>query len=1625
MCNRTPLWLCCLILAAGVSASPLRLDFSPRKDWGAWTATQATPLRIQPCAQAPTIDGRTDDAAWQAAATVKFPRTGTYPLTEVIVSFDTSSLYVLARCTEQKDRQRVARERNRDEGAYSDDCIEMWFDAGGGGEGYYQFVVNAANSIYDAHGGATGFSPQWQHAVSSTDAGWCVEVALPLAALELEAWRSPIGFNIGRNGPGLGNRCWAGSYGDPTAGALVLSGIAETQPEQQPLVRDSRKPLEVHIERATARPGERWIEGRVQVAPAEAAGAVVRATLRDGTKELGRLEAPVTTPLGVVAADLRASGTARATLIVELLRDGKRLAQQEAQLAADPPAEPLTAATRIPVSVDPPPGAGPLTNWPVTFGVPFAAGSLWDPERVRLVADGVEVPCQREVVATWAPEGSIKWLRCDALVSSGRRYWLEGRPANAAAGPQIRLMEQDGTITLDTGAAVYTLGPGASPIHDIRMAGRTVASAEGARGLYVVDQRGRTASLSPEGEVMEVEASGPLAACVRFEGDYRTPDGEVLAHQITRLEASAGQACARVTHTLIITRDTNEVWFRDIGWELKVAPGAEPVALLAISREDATQTHQVPLDGQAAAAHVLQDQHFRFNTGTNHFAVGAVDASGKSTTRVEGEEMGDWAALQGSEATLLISCRDAARQHPKEFEVRPDRIILRLFSNRAGEELDFRAATLVQKWDLATWYENTISSRIRKPREEVIKQASALDSSAVGWAKTHELLFSPMPPGAAASAMGELSRLHSQPVYAMADPDWICASGAIGDVHPQDREHYSEAEAAIDATVRMWAAKNETFGEFGFMDYNMGPHLGYVGAYARPYRYCVNTYTLRSDLWTIYERSGERSARAFAESTNRAQMEGCMAHWDGPRGTRGLFHSADGTETRNGEVWMGMFPFYWCAYNSVHISSSSNLNMLIHDYYLTGYRRAKDGVLDYIYGVKKIWSPSAVARDDRQLARMRLLIQCYGFTWDPELRDMADAVMDVVYRPDAELGIFQTRSIYPTEERNTTYKTQVDLRGLMDGWEIMGTRRYHDVATKLARYWWQNFLGDEPLFYTNPLGISGAALYRESKDPRYLQGLSVATRYATSAHDPVSGEIASVGGAEATTFALEGIPHALAALAEAGVDRAPYAAWAGYEDFGSQTSVVVLKRGKTPVSLDVDPAPPAAGTSPGQEQAMVTDFIVTPAGRGANPAAALPYLKKESYNNHSVLIPADAPDGAYEIVPANFGQHVLVVSGKVPMVIHAPGHWRPIAQAPQVRYYFKVPADAREAQIVFEGTARLFDPKGQPWPDAEPRHGAVDLPGDLPGLWSFLPVANELVLVRNLPPFFAPESPGAYFEPAIPWQRVELPRPQTPPERTSFVAGTGGATDNQALYVSRPTLQVNLGGPHPSGDGNQFFPHRQGTVEFWFRPSWSGGDLPAPKPGTSNYNRTLLSLAVPGEQSYALSYRMAPRNRDSYLDFVFSHCLHGWMMSRCMEKPNSLQSWRRTVFNPDEWVHIAWVWGQRDGIVPQTVPYHTKPQKNVLVAELYVNGLRGQHLNHRNYQAVITGVPALLSMYDLQGAVDELRVSDVQRYTADFKPLPRGSEFKLDEHTRLLMHFNGNLDCESAGHTGESPAALK
>lgn len=1557
----------------------LRFDFNPahvirpKKEAG----TQLVTLEIEKCTVAPKIDGTPDDPCWASAKELTnfgIPKSPT----RARICYDDQALYCFVRCEAQAGQTPQGKPRARDDGMSQDEKVHIVINTCTGSSKEHFFRINPAGAIYDARQGDESWNPEWAHAAQRDPSGWQAEVAIPFAALELDAPPPSLGFNIGRSGPGLITHAWYITLHSSAAGsALIFKGVdaatagaTDTDMAVLQSVRSSANlivegtGLTVELPRAFARVEDRWIDAVIQLAPN---GSLDDTRLTASLFALGGREPLETASIvpeldcGLLSVDLRRHNLAAAEVLLEYTAGKQRLGTAKMFLSAQT-VEPSLIRHKIPVQIDLPADLKSVEDWPVMFGMPFPRGTQWDIDNLRLVDNaGIEIPCQKEIMSRWAREGSVQWVRFDALVNSSRGCWVEAAAPGKPLERPISAREANGQWILDTGAAKYVLARGTSPIAEIWSDGHKIATSAGTRGLFVIDQNGQVASAAAEGETVLVEAAGPVTACVRFEGFYRTVDGVNLARHITRVEAFAGQPFARVTHTLVLSEDTRKVWFREVGWEFAVTPGADPRAVFNIAREDFSSVTEQHLSG-AASAYMLQGEHERFGAGSNRFVIAA-----DNQILAEGAECGDWAMLSGKAGGLLAVCREAARQHPKEFEIHADRMSVKLFSSRAGEELEFAPAKLAQKWNL---------------KGAIAETVNAVETDAAGWSKTHELMLAPLSSHATVEQAAFLARLHSQPVFALVDPKWICRSGAMGPLHPRDTQRFPEAEKVIERVFETWSSRGHEPGHYGFVDYFAGPtYKGSAGpCSAQRYRL---TYGLRSSVWLIYARSGDRVARIFAEGSNKAYLDNYLTHWDVPGKVRGVF-------TDNGGPPFSQLPFYWGKGSCFNISSSTDLNQFLWLYYLTGYRRAKDAMVEFGEGLKRGWKPEM--RVFRQLMVFRALTQCYGFTWDPQLRALAEGTFDSFTDTEGELLLTKNRPY-----NSSSYKTRVDVRGIIEGWRLLGQPKYHRTAMAIAWHLWYQYIGVFPVNYMNPLGVCGNFLYEETGDPSIPAGLDYAIRQAATLKGSV--------GASYIASLLESLPYAMDVVARS---PSPSSSWAACNDYGTPVSIVVQKDNQE--ALDLTVLTPQAEL--GQQFSLRSVGIVAQMGHD------LHRVIERSSGAASARIPKDAPGGCYEIVPAKLGKHFVLANLPAPMTLYATNYWALPELAPATRVYFKLTEDSIKARIFFEGRARLFDPQGQEFSAAEGARGWVELPADKPGLWSFEPLENLLVHGQNFPPFYAFERAENYFTPPIEWECASLEKEEallttSPAADTVFVPGAIREANNQALSLAdKRSFRLEAGLAHPSGDGGQYLPYHSGTIEFFLQPYWTTFDL-----GTGNVQRCFVSI-LNDKSPWTLSYRLDPTGvSENLAPKDPSHSLNGRMYLDTPPKPSLLRVWRtQTIFKRGEWTHIAWSWGPEVNYGPH------REKLNLMTMRIFVNG-RGQKWSifRTTADALPLGTPQTLVLEPMQGAVDELRISDIQRYREDFVPPTRERAFTMDEHTRALFHFDGNLTGQS--HGAVTPAA--
>ncbi len=1116
-------------------------------------------------------------------------------------------------------------------------------------------------------------------------------------------------------------------------------------------------------DRSAARPGERWLDFFLDLRPAgqPSEALTVYAWLYD--THSGRRQAEIAvgadSEWGWLRADMRRHGPAPIRLRVELRAGRRLLGAVETTATASAPPAPLSG--RIPVILDAPPGITALRDWPVSFGVPFAPGALWDLDALRLVNDaGVELSCQKEITGRWAEDGAIQWVRFDALASPPEGCRVEFSPSRAVPSMPVRLLDKKGTVTVDTGMARYVLGPGKSPVQEVFLLnGRRLAfCGPQSRGLYVVTQDGRLGQAARD-NAMQIEARGPVAACVRFEGYYRDEahGGAPLARHITRLEFFAGQAAARITHTLVLSADTRTTWFKEIGWELDASiagsdrGAAVPRASFGVERANPDRVVVLPLASPGAAAYMLQASHYRIYGGTNHCLVMHESAEAAPAAVHTGAEMGDWAMLDGPAGGLMLACRESARQHPKEFEIRPDRVVLRLFSNRAGEELDFRADTLVRQWNLEAWYPPDQRERYRKLyARDPLEAIAAMDIQAAGWAKTHEILIAPLAPAqlpeALPAAAARLSHLLAFPVYAQAAPDWIYQSRTMGAVYPRHPDKYTAAEAMIES---LWRSRlpggSAADGWYGFVNYFHSPG----SSVAAPDR----DYILRRDLWLACVRDWHRDLRDFVEAATRAYLDHGLCHWQAPRKTPGLYNAGQAATL---DMGAGGLPFYWGDRTACIAGGATDLLQFQWLYQIGGCRRGADAWRAFGEGLKACWRPAIsteeLLNDRRQvsggrvLMTLKVLAQAYACDWDPELRFLAHEVGRLVHNPAADTGLAKRR---PRLECSGSYHMlNEDAGALLDAWEITGAPRYRAMARRLGDYVWNTGLGVLPNdSMSASLGRLGVFFYDETRRSDIAAALDFQMRRACAQVDAAAGEIHPPD----MFSAMAGMPMMMDVLERHLAAQTPTPAWLAFDACDQPCRIALRKPHGRPVDVGIQSA--TNGPTIG---GRLTVWPLT----GGRPGSDQVTVSEPQRGMARVHLPLAAPGVDYAIASALPGFHLVLADQPLPLVIYAPQGWRLPDLRPALPVYFRLLPEsdpARQPRLLVEGGARFFDPAGLPWRGGAVLSGWVDLPGDRPGLWRLEPEHNRRVRAVNLPPFFALGRPEFYFEPDLPWDYQPLP----------------------------------------------------------------------------------------------------------------------------------------------------------------------------------------------------------------------------------------------------------------------------
>ena len=1284
---------------------------------------------------------------------------------------------------------------------------------------------------------------------------------------------------------------------------------------------------------------------------------------------------------------------------------------------------------RIPIRLDKPAGVA-AQSWPVTFGVPFAQGQCRDAATLTVVDDaGRPAPCQIVKTGGWT-DGSTRWVLVDMTADFSKRYTMT-TGARAAGGTKIRIAESEGgRLSVATGAAVYEFGKSGGCFERITLAedakGQAAAGdalvKDAGRAFYVIDSKGRRATLAMGR--MSVELAGDLRTVVRVEGDYLTDAGERAAAAIIYYHFYAGLPWARVSHKLIVTGDTNALWFREIGLSLPVATQGKTTAAFNNHRDKLTSIAAFALEpGQEVV--MTQEEFPHFASEKSRYAVTRHDG-GKAEELGSGAACGDWADLSDARWGIAAQVPAFAETFPKAMRLSDRTLTVKLWAAEGGKELDFRTENLMKNYFGNDWI----------PADHSVAKAS---NNAKGIARTHEIWLYPHA-GALTEAVAARFGATRREIYAMADPAWIAASEVMGPWLPRDVQRFPEAENVIEDYFRRTVlAGQQVFPPNGFLYYGMYPwacqpwEIKNGRWYPTIHRLsrCLE-YNLKRHVWILFARSGDRTYFDYARRYTRLQHDLLWSNcdWDEklPKG-----RTYQNNPFESPILWGGRAAY-------LAFASSEDVIQFVYDYFLTGDYHSRDMTrnwkaameagtrYDVEEGLKVAWPP---------VAFLRILGSAYELDRDPKLYDYGHRLLQAMCDEKNVVGI------------NVEVKENFGKAG-----ELFSAFYYYYVSTgdplakmvlcKLADFDYRNGR-------LNFMSRSSAEAYayayawRETKDPRYARYLAEHVRdegrnALTLAKIGVKleeidqkfnkewGEATITGSGPV----FVGLPVSMRVVADAGMPRAPRPL--AVKPFPTQRTYILLKK-ETPAAAMLDVYVNNVGERAVQPrlldlmgQPTALEVVERSEHRETKPPGTPHYdggmyspyyLMFESHLFFRLRIPAGVAPGVYHL---DCGEQVRVkvLESDIEKVIQvAPDG---VVLLAGQRYYFPVPVGTPAVEFFSHRPVRFFAPDGTEVaaaPEAAPDGTRTLKTGDRAGVWAVETGRDDLlrypgavdtfVRLRNIPFVLAMDDAERLFDldaKAFPSSEPEGIRALSDPKQP-FQAGRFG----QGLYLTNQFVDLSIPKDLPA------VPHARGTVEFWWRPHWSAGDFDMARSTQRQFYFNLDPIGLTWITDCPNSGR-TPYYNDAWMDFhLFANPEDrkaAASKSRADRPKLPLPTGYRALFYPTagRWYHIALTW-DIDG-------------KNSEM-DVYINGRRKGYADYRDGLARTVPPENLKPFGDrlrigsghfTKGCasgedIDELRISTVVRYKDDFAP-PE-APFAPDKDTWLLLHLDGNVEGTLAG----------
>lgn len=343
-------------------------------------------------------------------------------------------------------------------------------------------------------------------------------------------------------------------------------------------------------------------------------------------------------------------------------------------------------------------------NEPVSVGIPFPKGAVFDPECLSLADQNDQLfPLQAEALARWS-DGSLKWVLLDFLANveplRTSTYKLLCDQANGTRTSHDNpvVTHTSDAIEVCTGRCKFVLNVRTfKPFERVVIDGQDVITPAGS-GLKFVDDTGETYQANITN--IRVKTRGPVRTTLYVEGRFDSANKPAYAAFFSRVSFFANSSLVGVTFTVHNPQaaehpgglwdlgDQGSIYFQHLSMDVELALASTRMVDWTTHLDESVRSHP------RAGFEVVQNSSGGINwNGANH-----VNRFGKVTTEFKGYRVTVDGAevMRGDRATPVVVLSDGMRavaaahenfwqNFPKAIAARENRLCLDWFPRLAND----------------------------------------------------------------------------------------------------------------------------------------------------------------------------------------------------------------------------------------------------------------------------------------------------------------------------------------------------------------------------------------------------------------------------------------------------------------------------------------------------------------------------------------------------------------------------------------------------------------------------------------------------------------------------------------------------------------------------------------------------------------------------------------------------------------------------------------------------------------------------------------------------------------------------------------------------------------------------